>query len=151
MEKFKKLLPYVFVAIFIVVIVVFVVIPSNGTKEIICVSSTNETGIQTDFDLKIVYENGNFKEVYHYIKFDLSKNWIEKDVYVKSIENDSKDYTDMGFEHKVETDRENKVVIAKMYGTKDTLNKDLIFFSKINDVKEHYEKVGYICEVEDFK
>ena len=150
MEKIKKLLPYLFVVIFIAVIMIFVVIPSNGTKELICVSSTNETGIKTDFDLKIVYENGNFKEVYHNIKFDLSKNWIEKDAYVNSIENDSSDYIEMGFEHEVVTDRDNKTVIAKMYGTKDTLNKDLIFFSKINDVEKHYENVGYICEVEDF-
>ena len=151
MEKIKKLLPYLFVVIFIAVIMIFVVIPSNGTKELICVSSTNETGIKTDFDLKIVYENGNFKEVYHNIKFDLSKNWIEKDAYVNSIENDSSDYIEMGFEYEVVTDRDNKTVIAKMYGTKDTLNKDLIFFSKINDVEKHYENVGYICEVEDFK
>lgn len=151
MEKVKILLPYAIVAIFIAVIIIFVVIPTNGTKELICVSSSNETGVPIYFDLKIVYKNGNFDEVYHNIKFDLSKNWIEKDVYVTSIENDSSEYVAMGFEHETETDKENKAVIAKMYGNKDTLNKDLIFFSKINSVEEHYEEVGYICEVEDFK
>ena len=151
MKVFKNLWPYIVLALSVTFIVLFVVLPSNGTKELICLSSGNETGISTYFDLKIVYKNGSFEEVYNNVVFDLSKNWIEKDVYVSSISSESSVYTDMGFEYKVETDSTNKQVITKMYGNKDTLNNELIFFSKIDKVEEHYESQGYICEVEDFK
>ena len=81
------------------------------------------------------------------MELDIKTYWLRKKDYIYSLEKDSTVWTDMGFDFKVEEDRKNKKLIAKIYGDNKMLNEDLIYFSKIDDVKTHFEGLDYECEI----
>lgn len=147
MEGNKSYLMYLFVFIFIALIVVFYVIPNNNEKVLSCTLLTNETGIISTYKVDSVYKHNKFQEVSLSMEFNLSKNWNEKKDYVYSLNQDSKEYTSLGFDFKLEEDVKNKLVIANIYGDKDMLNKNLIYFNNINDVKDHFESMEYECKI----
>ena len=55
------------------------------------------------------------------------------------------------FEYEVSVDNKNKFVIAKMHADKDTLNNEFIYFAKLKEVRNHFEKDGYVCKEEKVK
>ena len=151
MEGNKSFLMYILVFIFIAVIVIFFVLPKNGEVVLECSFSTNAQNVNTVYNIESKYVNGKFKEVNNEVVIDLSKNWIQRNEYKYSLEQDSELYTDAGFTYEVSLDNDNKQVIAKMTGDRDTLNNDIIYFSKVNDVRSHFEKEGYVCKEETVK
>lgn len=151
MEGNKSFLMYIFIFIFIAVILVFFVIPKNGEVILECTLSNKNENIITTYNIKSKYINGKFKEVNNEFVIDLSSSWILRNDYKFSLEQDSKLYTDAGFTYKVSLDEDKKYVIAKMFGDRDTLNNDIIYFSKVNDVRSHFEKEGYVCKEETVK
>lgn len=147
MEGNKSFLMYIFVFIFIGLIMVFYVIPNSKEEVLSCTLLTNETGIITTYRVESVYKNKRFQYVNIDMELDIGKYWIKKNDYIYSLEKDSSAWTDVGFDFNVEEDRNNKKVIAHMYGDSDTLNKDLIYFNDIEDVQEHFEGMEYKCKI----
>ena len=62
-----------------------------------------------------------------WVVIDLSKNWIQRNEYKYSLEQDSELYTDAGFTYEVSFDNDKKQVIAEMTGDRETLNSDIIY------------------------
>jgi hypothetical protein len=147
MEGNKSFLMYIFVFIFIGLIMVFYVIPNSKEEVLSCTLLTNETGIITTYRVESVYKNKRFQYVNIDMELDINRYWIKKNDYIYSLEKDSSAWTDVGFDFDVEEDRNNKKVIAHMYGDNDTLNKDLIYFNDIEDVQEHFEGMEYKCKI----
>lgn len=151
MEGNKSFLMYILVFIFIAVIVVFFVLPKNGEVVLECSFSTNSQGVNTIYNMESKYVNGKFREVTNEVVIDLSSNWIQRNEYKYSLEQDSDLYTDAGFTYEVNFNNDKKQVIATMVGDRETLNSDIIYFSKIDDVRTHFEKEGYVCKEETVK
>jgi hypothetical protein len=147
MEGNKSFLMYIFVFIFIGLIMVFYVIPNSKEEVLSCTLLTNETGIITIYRVESVYQHNKFQYVNIDMELDINRYWIKKNDYIYSLEKDSSAWTDVGFDFNVEEDRNNKKVIAHMYGDYDTLNKDLIYFNDIEDVQEHFEGMEYKCKI----
>ena len=151
MEGNKSFLMYILVFIFIAVIVIFFVLPKNGEVLLECSSSNKSQSVNTIYNIESKYVNGKFREVNNEIIIDLSSNWIQRNEYKFSLEQDSEIYTEAGFTYEVSFDNDKKQVIAKMSGDRENLNNDIIYFSKIDDVRSHFEKEGYICKEETVK
>ena len=147
MEGNKSFLMYIFVFIFIGLIMVFYVIPNSKEEVLSCTLLTNETGIITTYRVESVYQHNKFQYVNIDMELDINRYWIKKNDYMYSLEKDSSAWTDVGFDFDVEEDRNNKKVIAHMYGDYDMLNKELIYFNDIEDVQEHFEGMEYKCKI----
>lgn len=147
MEGNKSFLMYIFVFIFIGLIMVFYVIPNSKEEVLSCTLLTNETGIITTYRVESVYNNKRFQYVNIDMELDIGKYWIKKNDYVYSLKKDSNVWTDVGFSFDVKEDNKNKKVIAEMYGDREMLNEDMIYFSKIEDVKTHFEGLDYECKI----
>ena len=147
MEGNKSFLMYIFVFIFIGLIMVFYVIPNSKEDVLSCTLLTNETGVITTYRVDSVYQHNKFQYVNIDMELDISRYWIKKNDYIYSLKKDSSVWTDVGFDFNVEEDNKNKKVIAKMYGDRETLNEDMIYFGKIDDVKEHFEGLDYECKI----
>ena len=116
-----------------------------------CSATDKSQNIVTTFNIKSKYVNGKFSEINNDVVVDLSSNWILRNDYKYSLEQDSEIYKDAGFTYDVVIDSENKYVVAKMYGNRDTLNEDIIYMSSIDSVRKHMEESGYICKEETLK
>lgn len=151
MEGNKSFIMYIFVFLFIGIIMIFYVIPSNKEEVLSCTLLTNETGIITTYRIDSVYQHNKFQYVNIDMELDIGRYWIKKNDYIYSLNKDSSVWTDVGFDFKVTEDKENKKVIAKMYGDYEMLNKELIYFSNIEDVQEHFENIDYKCKIGELK
>lgn len=151
MEGNKSFLMYIFVFVFIAIIVIFFVLPKNGEVVLECTLSNKTEDIVTTYNIESKYVNGKFKEVNNEFVIDLSSSWILRNDYKFSLEQDSKLYTDAGFTYEVSLDEDKKYVIAKMFGDRETLNDDIIYFGKIDNVRKHFENEGYVCKEETVK
>ncbi len=147
MEGNKSFLMYIFVFIFIGLIMVFYVIPNSKEEVLSCTLLTNETGIITTYRVESVYQHNKFQYVNIDMELDINRYWIKKNDYIYSLEKDSSAWTDVGFSFDVKEDNKNKKVIAEMYGDREMLNEDMIYFGKIEDVKTHFEGLDYECKI----
>ena len=147
MEGKKSFIMYIFVFLFIGAIMVFYVIPNSKESVLDCTLLTNETGIITTYRIESVYKNKRFQYVNIDMELDIGKYWIKKNDYVYSLKKDSNVWTDVGFSFDVKEDNKNKKIIAEMYGGREMLNEDMIYFGKIDDVKAHFEGLEYECKI----
>lgn len=146
MEGKKSFLMYILVFLFIAIIVIFFVLPKSGEVMLECTFSTKLQNVNTTYNIKSKYVNSKFNEVNNDVIIDLSSNWIQRNEYKFTLEQDEKLYTDAGFTYEVSLDSENKQVMAKMYGDRETLNDDIIYFGEIDQVRSHFEREGYVCK-----
>lgn len=151
MEGKKSFFMYFLVFLFIGFIIVFFVLPSNGEVLLECSFSKSMENVTTMYNIKSKYINGKFYEVDNEMIVDLSKKWVQRRDYQYSLEQDGKIYVDAGFKYEVSVDNKNKFVIAKMHADKDTLNNEFIYFAKLKEVRNHFEKDGYVCKEEKVK
>ena len=149
MEGNKSYLMYLALFVIIGIIVVFFVIPNGGNKVLECHMENDETGIMNYWDVEVIYENGKMSKVNNLVKLDISEDYGRRASYEYSMKKDFGEYEELGFELDVYI--EDKMVIAEMNGTKDTLNKDLVYYNNVKSLKKHFEKEGYICKLEELK
>lgn len=147
MEGNKSFKMYIFVFLFIGAIMFFVVLPNEGVKVLNCNMEKMDSGIDTIYNIKSFYHNNKFSNVKVTMELVLNESWYNKSNYIYSLNKDSSEWIELGFNFDVEENEKEKTLTAIMSGERNDLNNGLIYYSSIDKVYEYFENSGYKCEV----